>query len=206
LAVFPLPSTVLFPGIVLPLHIFEPRYRDMVADALAGDKMLAVVMSEADSEEEERPSLCSVACAGTIIHSEKLLGGRYNILLEGTHRVRLLDELAPECTYRRFRAEVVPAATEIDVQAAQAELLELESCVMALVAARGSTDAQLVEVLRSTPDLVKLADIVAATLIAEPEVQQQVLEAVDLKRRLRILTDGLAEVLAQTRPPTAHSN
>ncbi|MBI3178044.1 MAG: LON peptidase substrate-binding domain-containing protein [Deltaproteobacteria bacterium] len=200
LSVFPLPSTVLFPGVVLPLHIFEPRYRDMVVDALAGDKTMAVALMRQGSEQQERPHLHQVACAGHIIHSEKLTGGRYNILLEGTHRVRLLEELPFERTYRRFSAEVVPAPSESDIRAAQAELLKLESSMLSLVGAVGTTDTQLIEVLRSTPDPMKLADIMAATLITEPHKQQEILEATDLRARLARLTDALVDVLARARP------
>ncbi len=200
LSVFPLPSTVLFPGVVLPLHVFEPRYHDMVMDALAGDKTMAVVMMRSGSETAERPSLHAVACAGHIIHSEKLSGGRYNILLEGAHRVRLLEELPSERTYRRFAAEIVPVPSESDIRAAQAELLKLESSMLSLVGTVGATDTQLIEVLRSTPDPVKLADIMAATLITEPYKQQEILEAVDLRVRLAKLTDALVDVLARGRP------
>ncbi len=106
--IFPLPEVVFFPETVLPLHVFEPRYRQMIADCLAGDGWLAVVMLRAGWEKDYqgRPPVHGVAGAGEIIQAEMLADGRYNILLDGRARVRILAEEPPDGRlYRVARTE-----------------------------------------------------------------------------------------------------
>jgi hypothetical protein len=94
LPLFPLPNVVLFPGVYLPLHIFEPRYRAMVVDALDGDRLIGMVLLRPGFEEEYdgRPPVFDVGCAGVITHHERLADGRFNIVLQGTERFRIRDE------------------------------------------------------------------------------------------------------------------
>jgi uncharacterized protein len=83
--VFPLPNVVLFPGVPLPLHIFEPRYRDMVREAAAGHEIIGMVLLRGDWQKhyEENPDVFAVGCAGKIVNVEPLPDGRFNILLHG---------------------------------------------------------------------------------------------------------------------------
>jgi Lon protease-like protein len=94
LPLFPLPNVVLFPGVYLPLHIFEPRYRAMVVDALDGDRLIGMVLLRPGFEEdyEGRPPVFDVGCAGVITHHERLQDGRFNIVLQGTERFRIRGE------------------------------------------------------------------------------------------------------------------
>src|SRR5215207_4003081 len=94
LPLFPLPSVVLFPSVFLPLHIFEPRYREMVTDALAGDRIIGMVLMRPgwEGQYEGRPPVYSVGCAGLITFSEQHPDGRYNIVLRGLEKFRILDE------------------------------------------------------------------------------------------------------------------
>ncbi len=87
--IFPLPNVVLFPNVFLPLHIFEPRYRAMVADALAGDRIIGMVLLRPGYEAsyDGRPPVYPIGCAGVITHSEPLPDGRFNIVLRGTREV-----------------------------------------------------------------------------------------------------------------------
>ena len=98
LPIFPLPEVVFFPETILPLHVFEPRYREMVADCLAGDRWLAVVMLRPgwDKDYEGRPPVHDVAGAGEILQAEALADGRFNILLDGRARFRILAEEPPD--------------------------------------------------------------------------------------------------------------
>lgn len=195
LPTFPLPSTVLFPGTVLPLHIFEPRYRQMVEDALAGDGLMAVALVRPGFDLSGAPPIHEVAGCGRIIHSEKLGDGRYNILVQGIERVKLVEELDGDKLYREFRARVIPRPNDDMLRAAEGELAKLQSCVLTLRTLIDEQDAPLIEVLRSTSDPLELADILAASLISEPELQQQVLSTRDLAKRLSTLIDVLAEVM-----------
>src|SRR5262249_30206454 len=92
---FPLPNLVLFPAVVQPLHIFEPRYRTLMADALAGDRLMALALLRPGWEEDyhQSPPVHSVVCLGKIFKEQLLPDGRYNLLLYGLARARILDEL-----------------------------------------------------------------------------------------------------------------
>ena len=94
LPIFPLPGVVLFPNVFLPLHIFELRYREMVADALRGDRLIGMALLRPGWEQsyEGRPPVFSIGCSGVITHVEELEGGRYNIVLRGIERFRILNE------------------------------------------------------------------------------------------------------------------
>src|SRR5204862_3056558 len=89
---FPLPNVVLFPHVVQPLHIFEPRYRQMTADTLTGDRLLALVLLKPGWEEDYdgRPAVHPVACLGRVVADQLLPDGRYNLLVRGLSRARLL--------------------------------------------------------------------------------------------------------------------
>lgn len=91
---FPLPNVVLFPGVFLPLHIFEARYRVMTEDALAGDRMIGMTLLKPgfEAEYEGRPPIYPVGCLGLITHAERLPDGRFNIVLQGVERFRLTAE------------------------------------------------------------------------------------------------------------------
>src|SRR5215212_6414723 len=94
LPLFPLPTVVLFPNVFLPLHIFEPRYRAMVSDALAGDRIIGMVLLKPgfESDYDGRPPIYQVGCAGVITHSEALPDGRFNIVLRGLEKFRITGE------------------------------------------------------------------------------------------------------------------
>jgi uncharacterized protein len=106
---FPLPGVVLFPGTLLPLHIFEARYRAMVAHALAGERMIGMSMLKPGVDMDEGASpIFEVGGAGEIVESEELEDGRYNILLEGRFRYRVVAEDSEE-SYRIAQVELIPS-------------------------------------------------------------------------------------------------
>src|SRR3954468_17761734 len=106
LPLFPLPNVVLFPNVFLPLHIFEPRYREMMADALASDRMIGMVLLRPgwELDYEGRPPIYSVGCSGVLTHSEQLPDGRYNLVLRGIERFRIVEE-DHTLSYRRAVVE-----------------------------------------------------------------------------------------------------
>jgi len=107
LPLFPLPNVVLFPGVSLPLHIFETRYREMVADALEGDRVIGMVLLRSGWEEayDGCPPIYPLGCSGLITHVEQLADGRYDIVLRGVDRFRVVRE-DHEDSYRRAVIEV----------------------------------------------------------------------------------------------------
>jgi Lon protease-like protein len=107
--IFPLPGVVLLPGTLLPLHIFEPRYRAMIADALAGNRTIGMAMWKPGAESDPgEPRIHEIGGAGEIVESERLDDGRYNIVLEGRFRFRVLDETPPS-PYRIARVVEIPS-------------------------------------------------------------------------------------------------
>ncbi len=100
--VFPLAGALLFPRAQLPLHIFEPRYRAMIRDSLAGDKMIGMIQPR---DEAVPPALFDIGCLGKIVGSEQLDDGRFNIVLEGLSRFRILREVESDTVYRQVEAE-----------------------------------------------------------------------------------------------------
>jgi Lon protease-like protein len=107
--VFPLPNVVLFPNVFLPLHIFEPRYRAMVTDALAGDRIIGMVLLKPGYEAsyEGRPPIYPIGCAGVITHSEPLDDGRFNIVLRGLEKFRVTGEERGKM-YRLAHVDALP--------------------------------------------------------------------------------------------------
>lgn len=105
---FPLPGTVLLPGALLPLHLFEPRYRDMVAHALQGERLIAMALLRPGFEDDYagNPPIEEHVCVGRILLEEPLADGRWNILLVGLRRARVLDEDRSR-SFRLARVEVL---------------------------------------------------------------------------------------------------
>lgn len=102
--IFPLPGAVLYPSLQLPLHIFEPRYKAMVSDALARDRRIGMIQPQ---RPHEGAPLFTVGCLGRISEFEALDDGRYNIVLEGERRFRLLHELDVTTAFRQIEAELL---------------------------------------------------------------------------------------------------
>lgn len=109
LSIFPLSGALLFPRMQLPLHIFEPRYRALVSDAMARDRRIGMIQPKDTSEP---PALFDVGCVGRIAHVEAMDDGRYNLVLEGVAKFRILSELPVTTPFRQVEASLeddVPA-------------------------------------------------------------------------------------------------
>jgi Lon protease-like protein len=104
---FPIPGAILFPRTQLPLHIFEPRYRDMVRDAVDGDGMIAIVQPQLfEAEPRKTLPLYAVGCVGEIVGIEELENGRFNIVLNGSNRFRIISEVDLGTPYRNADLDV----------------------------------------------------------------------------------------------------
>ena len=104
LSIFPLPGAILFPGLQLPLHIFEPRYRELVGSALAKDRLIGMIQPQRSGE---KAPLYEIGCIGRIDDVEALEDGRYNIVLDGEARFRVLRELEVATAFRQVEAEII---------------------------------------------------------------------------------------------------
>lgn len=193
--IFPLPDVTLFPHTVLPLHVFEARYRAMITDALARDRLLAVARLLPGYEESYagKPPVAPVAGAGEIVKWERLPGGRYNILVEGRWRVRIDREVPADTLYRLVKAERL---TEVPAAGEAAPLLE-----RVRIACRG-----LLEALDRPADLMDtllakdqspgaVADRAAAAFVPDPAIRQALLETLGVGPRLARLSEALEALL-----------
>ena len=193
LPLFPLPNVVLFPGALLPLHIFEPRYRAMVGDALASDRLIGMVLLRPGFERDYdgRPPIHAIGCSGVIVHSVRLDDGRYNILLRGLDRFRVVAE-DHELVYRRATVEELPEPP-LDEEARRA-LGELRRAVEERIGlgpdapGEGRTDAA--RQLGTLPD-TEFVHVIAQHLDLEPIEKQALLECETLIARGRALLELL---------------
>lgn len=204
LPLFPLPDVVLFPGALMPLHIFEARYREMTRDALAGPGLLAMARLRGDSKNQDdlqRPAVYPIAGVGKIEASRQTDDGRYYLVLRGLARIAIREELPGEGSYRRVRAAVVP-----DVPADRPELVaayerQLVAMCHRLTEAVPEAEA-LDEMLREAESAGERADLVAAALVSDPDARQQLLETLDPTERLTeligLVAEGLAELGVET--------
>jgi Lon protease-like protein len=205
LKVFPLPGAVVFPGTPAPFHVFEPRYRAMTADALAGDRLLAVAtLRSAAQADLARAPVFPIACAGLIEADERLDDGRYNILLRGISRVRLLEEVpGTGRPYREFRVEVLddryppggPPALASQVEALEQVVLEL---ARRLPADSGAPD--LAEAVARMRVPARMADVVAAAVAGDAGTRLRILEELDVGRRIELVIREVASALLKAPP------
>ena len=200
LPIFPLPDVVLFPHALLPLHIFEPRYRALARDVLAGDRTLSIVRLKPGFERdyEGRPPIFPIGCSGVMTHVERLGDGRFNIVLRGVARVRICEELRSGEPYRLVRGETLTPSLPLSPRVAT--LADgLKRLVLALSAAQRGPEMQaLVQIAARAKDPGDLADVVASAILHAPRERQAVLEAVEIVARLELVTQAAAAALAQT--------
>jgi len=190
---FPLPKLVLFPHVVQGLHIFEPRYRDMMTDSLADDRLMALVLLQEgwDLNYEDRPRIESVACLGRVGAHELLPDGRYNLRLHGLSRIRIVQEIDSDNPYRLAEVELLDDVSTVDL----GELKRLRSLVSAAVLPRfpddGQAHRQLDELFRSETPLGPLCDMLSYALPLPLDLKQQLLAEVDVQVRAEVLADAL---------------
>jgi uncharacterized protein len=198
---FPLREVVLFPHAVLPLHIFEPRYRQMTEDALADDKLVTMVQlrPQGPGKVLGSPAIAEVACLGQILQHERLPDGRFNFLLLGRKRVRLIREIPSNKSYRLAEAEVLDdRGDELPEEPCRSELVALFRRVFQR---EREIDPDLGALLETALPLSVLTDIIAHALGLPPEVKQDLLAETDVARR----ASHLRKILGQVADPSPRS-
>ncbi|VXC82628.1 LON peptidase substrate-binding domain-containing protein [Sphingomonas sp. 8AM] len=182
LSIFPLPGALLFPQLHLPLHIFEPRYRAMVSDAMARDRRIAMIQPRPDSEDPDAPDLFDIGCVGRIAEVEALDDGRYNLILQGLSLFRVRRELVVTTPFRQVEAELLPVTEDETLSLGARASLEMEARRFA--EAHGySVDWKSVGRL----DDVSLVNGVAQIAPFDVAAKQALLEAPDLATRAEML-------------------
>ena len=179
LTIFPLTGAILFPGLQLPLHIFEPRYRAMVSDALARDRRIGMIQPQRPTE---GAPLFEIGCVGKIGEFEALEDGRYNLVLEGESRFRMLRELDVTTPFRQIEAELIEDNDDEVLSSIERASFEREARRFADVQGY-SVDWDSVERL----DDVSLIDGVSQIAPFDPASKQALLEARNLRERCELL-------------------
>jgi Lon protease-like protein len=195
---FPLPNLVFFPHVMQPLHIFEPRYREMTAEALAGDRFIALVLPVPGWEKDyaKTPALHSVACLGRIIAEQQLEDGRFNILLRGLARIGIVKEIKSKKLFRCARTEVLEEIPLDDEALALHWRKTLIEKAPSWFPNQGEVVEQFSKLLHSDLALGTLSDIMTFALPLDAEFKQTLLEQLNVETRLQVLHDFLEETKA----------
>ncbi|QDU60537.1 Lon protease [Planctomycetes bacterium Pan216] len=190
---FPLPNVVLLPNGLLPLQIFEPRYKQMMEDVLADDRRMAIVLIKEPGPPEPTP-IHPVACVGEVFNERRLPDGRFLFVLRGQARVRIDHEIETERLYRTAKVDVLEDELlpqgDMGRKLFQAEILR---CLRILLANDDDADAFmgfLSQECRPGP----FSDIVAYTARLSPATKQRLLETTSVDDRLQQLQEHLQEV------------
>jgi Lon protease-like protein len=200
LKVFPLHGVAVLPGTPTPFHIFEPRYKALFQDALRGDRIVAVpsLLAKGDAQ-RLRPPLQPICGAGLVEAEQRYDDGRYDVLVRGVARVRLLEELPlTDAGYREFRAEVLddvwpaggPRALQDELEALRQIVFELSTRLPP-----ESGAPQLAEAVAQMKDPSAIVDLVAAAAVSDPESRQKVLEELEVAKRLSYVLEEVAGVV-----------
>ncbi len=195
--VFPLPNVVLFPRTILPLHVFEPRYRALVRDAAAGEGLIAVslLFPGWESDYEGSPAFHPVGTVGRIENLQPLPDGRFMLQLVGFERVEF-GEVVREEPYRLVRVRSLPEAAAPQTPEAQAAKLELLTSQSCLQRALSDEPAGAILLDESVP-FESATNGACANLPVQPAVRQSLLVENDLLRRCRRATELADAVLQQ---------
>jgi len=207
---FPLPNVVLFPHVLLPLHIFEPRYLEMVEDALEGDRLIAIAQlqpgweipdgqsSDNDSLMELQPKkIFPIVCVGHIAHHVRLQNGHFNLVLQGTQRARIITELPFERSFRRAQVEILKDIRDVDHETQEDGLrTELLKGFRRLFP-KLDVEHDLNHVFESDIPLGILCDVFAYSLQLDSLVSQQLLAEPNVEHRSRQLLILMEQELAK---------
>lgn len=191
--IFPLPNVVLFPDVRLPLHIFEPRYREMTRDALAAERVIGMVLIEPGGDPaEQRAPVFGTGCLGRIVEHQELDDGRFLIVLQGERRFRIESEEDGDRAYRVASARLLddPAYDALDdaVRLALAqERTQLEQRMLELVNEREPDAARVLSERMRALDPIELLHALAFGIDRPPLEKQSLLEAPDPLTRAHLL-------------------
>jgi uncharacterized protein len=194
---FPLPNVVLFPHVMQPFHIFEPRYRDLMEESLESDRLIAMAILAPGWEKdyEARPAVGNVACLGRIATYQKQPEGRYNLLLLGVRRIEIVRELPPQKLFREAEVKILEDVYRQSGAAARPRLQrKLVQSFQKLMPQMTSSHPQLEQLLGSDVSLGMLTDFVAYTLDLNLRLKEQLLAETNVDNRAEILLEAIREL------------
>jgi ATP-dependent Lon protease len=200
---FPLPNLVMFPRVVQPLHVFEPRYCDLLEEAMATDQLITMALLKPgwEQEYEGRPPLEPIACIGRVVTHTRLPDNKHNVLLIGLQRARIVYELPVSAAFRRARVELLHDELNTAFAAERAELRsQLIDLFRQVMPRNEQVEEQLNQLLGQELDLGLLTDIIAFTAGFEPALKQKLLAETNVDQRTMLLVRSLQSALK--RPET----
>ena len=199
LPIFPLPEVVFFPGVELPLHVFEPRYRTMIQDCLASHGAIAIAQLLPGQDATGFPRLAKIVGGGVIREHQELPDGRSNILVEGIARLEL-EELPFVGPYRRARARIIE---DVGVAIPDGDRAALVSAATAFAREVRKHDNTFSMRFPEDLDATRLADVCAFQLIVDAAVRQRILEELRPVVRVRLVVEELMLQAAAFKKPTS---
>lgn len=181
IAVFPLPNVIFFPKTLLPLHIFEPRYCQMIQDTIATKQLIGMFLLEEGWQDNYygNPTIYPIGCAGEMIHTETLPDDKYDIVLRGLYRVRPI-EMVQEFPYRKARVEVLPEILNEEPAKVQRMRENLLSGLRKIT----SIEPEALKILETEePDFAEIVNQIANQLPMELETRFELLKTDDVYLR-----------------------
>jgi len=203
---FPLPNLVLFPHVLQPLHIRDAEHKELLAEALAGDRLIAVIPCEPDCYcwPPVRVTTCQVGCLGGVVAHHQLLNGDWNLLLMGLVRMRLVAEIPSETSFRRAKVELMGDRYAPEGAADRVALgRRLRGALLEALCEQIEAEDQWDRILAGDVPLGVLTDIVSYVLDLTTGEKLALLAEPDVDRRARLLLEHLAalrELEAYRRP------
>jgi len=188
--VFPLPQVVLFPEAILPLHVFEPRYRAMLQHCLATHGAMAVAQLLGGEDEHGRPRIASIAGGGIVIEHHRVADGRANIVLLGQARLRL-EELDPDES-RPFRMARATVLEDLPVSIRENDRAALVAAATMFAAEVKKHDPHFTFRMPATLDAAHIADLCAFQLVIDARARQAMLDELDPRARVEMVLSQLA--------------
>ena len=206
--VFPLPGTVLLPRTFISLHVFEPRYREMMEDVIEGHRAMVVAMLDERGLPDVygRPRIHVVGGLGALRRSARLPDGRYNIVLEGLARVDVSHELAPETAYRQANGRILSDDWPDDRRTLDRSLASLKALTTRALSQMLTDDEDVIENLAQLDDPARLADMVAAAILNDPLERQRVLAECNIEQRVQLVAGALGALLLDNEASTNSSS
>ncbi len=200
---FPLPNLVLFPHVMQPLHVFEPRYCELLEAALADDRLIAMAILSPgwEADYEGRPAVFPYACLGRVSVSHKLENGSHNVLLTGLRRIHLVGELSPTRPYRRARAEICEDFCRPEEANARTEFRRrLRAAFLRILPELPHAHEQLDQLLGGSVSLGVLTDIIGYMLDIDLRQKEALLAEANVLRRARQLLVHLDAAAFDAKP------
>jgi len=202
---FPLPNVVLFPRVIQPLHIFEPRYKQMVEDALDDNGLIALCLlrPSAGYNANNVAPIYSEICIGKIVQEERLPDGRFNLLLQGVSRAKIIKEVNDGKLYRTAKVEIlhdVPLASEENANRIRTKLLKQ---MTKWFTQQPSAKAQLDRLVQSDLSLGNLCDVFSFALPLSVDLKILLLQLVNIEDRAMLLLEVIEQMTPEITKPQA---